>query len=159
MAKNSSGTNRNISLGGDYEQMQANIRKAKGNPNKNVHQKKNGSNYKGYAAAQREAQAAKASDRHERNKLPLWVTLTMVVIFVLLIVILVLMNTAWKDNLLFGQIATIIIGACCGVLFSMRRYTKTSDSKFQDILYIVLAVMAVVMMAMGGYGLLRVLQG
>ena len=34
----------------NYDQQQANIRKAKGNPNKNVHQKKNGSNYKGYAA-------------------------------------------------------------------------------------------------------------
>ena len=158
MAKNSSGTNRNINLGGDYDQMQANIRKAKGNPNKNIHHKKNGSNYKGYAVAQREAQATKASAKHEKNKLPTWVVITMVVIFVVLVGILILMNTAMQDNLVFGQIATIVIGACCGILFSLRRYTKNSDSKFQDALYIVLAVMAVVLIFMGGYGLLQVLK-
>lgn len=158
MAKNSSGTNRNINLGGDYDQMQANIRKAKGNPNKNIHHKKNGSNYKGYAAAQREAQAAKASAKHEKNKLPTWVVITMVVIFVVLVGILILMNTAMQDNLVFGQIATIVIGACCGILFSLRRYSKAKDSKFQDALYIVLAVMAVVLIFMGGYGLLQVLK-
>ena len=158
MAKNSSGTNRKMNMTSDYDQMQANIRKAKGNPNKNVHQKKNGSNYKGYAAAKKEAEAASASRRHEKAKYPVWVTVSMAVIFVLLVVILILMNTAWKDNLVFGQIATIIIGACCGVLFSMRRYTKNPDSKFQDVLYIVLAVMSVVLIAMGGYGLIRALQ-
>ena len=141
----------------DYDQLQANIRKAKGNPNKNVHHKKNGSNYKGYAA-QRDAQAAKVSNRHEKEKMPLWVILTMVFIFVLLITILILMNTSMQDNLVFGQIATIVIGVCCGVLFSLRRYSKTKDSKFQDILYIILAVMAVVLIFMGGYGLLQVLK-
>ena len=158
MAKNSSGTNRKMNMVSDYDQQQANIRKAKGNPNKNVHQKKNGSNYKGYAAAKKEAETAKLSRNHEKNQMPLWVTLTMVFIFILLVVILVLMNTSMENNLLFGQIATILIGACCGVLFSLRRYSKTKDSKFQDILYIILAVMAVVMIFMGGYGLLKVLQ-
>ena len=158
MAKNSSGTNRKMNMTSDYDQMQANIRKAKGNPNKNVHQKKNGSNYKGYATAKKEAEAASASRRHEKAKYPVWVTVSMAVIFVLLVVILILMNTAWKDNLVFGQIATIIIGACCGVLFSMRRYTKNPDSKFQDVLYIVLAVMSVVLIAIGGYGLMQALK-
>ena len=141
----------------NFDQQQANIRKAKGNPNKNVHQKKNGSNYKGYAAAKREAEAAKVSKKHEKNKLPVWVIVTMAVIFIVLVAILVLMNTTMKDNLVFGQIATIIIGVCCGVLFYMRRYTKDPDSKFQDVLYVILAVMAVVMTFMGAYGLLRVL--
>ena len=158
MAKNSSGTTRNMNMVSDYEQQQANIRKAKGNPNKNVHKKKNGSNYKGYAAAQQDARAEKISRQHEREKLPLWVTLTMVGIFILLIVILVLMNTAMKDNLIFGQISTIIIGVCCGVLFSLRRYSVTKNSKFQDALHIVLAVMSVVLIFMGGYGLLQALK-
>ena len=141
----------------NLDRRQAEIRKAKGNPNKNVHQKKNGSNYKGYAAAKREAEAAKVSKKHEKNKLPVWVIVTMAVIFIVLVAILVLMNTTMKDNLVFGQIATIIIGVCCGVLFYMRRYTKDPDSKFQDVLYVILAVMAVVMTFMGAYGLLRVL--
>ena len=141
----------------NYDQTQASIRKAKGNPNKNVHQKKNGSNYKGYAAAKKEAEAAKTR-RSQQPRLPGWVTATMAIIFVVLVAVLILMNTAMKDNLIFGQIATIVIGVCCGILFYMRRYTKSPDSKFQDVLYIILAVMAVVMIFMGGYGLLRVLQ-
>ncbi len=141
----------------NYDQQQANIRKAKGNPNKNVHQKKNGSNYKGYVAAKKESEATKLSDKHDRAKLPLWVSLTMVGIFAVLVVVLILMNTTFQDNLVFSQIATIVIGACCGVLFYLRRFTTNPDSKFQKILYIILAVMAVVYIFMGAYGLLRVL--
>ena len=150
MAKNNIGPN-------NLDQQQAAIRKAKGNPNKNVHQKKNGSNYKGYSAAQKETGTARTAARYERKKYPLWVTVTMIVVFVVLVAILVLMNTAMKDNLIFGQIATIIIGLSCGVLFYMRRFTKSPDSKFQDILYVILAVMAVVMTFMGAYGLYRLL--
>ena len=142
-----------------YEQQQAAIRKAKGNPNKNVHQKKNGSNYKGYAAAQKEAGAAQASRKPAKSKLPAWVIITMAVIFVVLIAVLVLMNTTMKDNLIFSQISSMVIGISCGVLFYMRRFTKNPDSKFQDILYVILAVMAVVMTFMGAYGLYRLLRG
>lgn len=152
MAKNNIGPN-------NLDQQQANIRKAKGNPNKNVHQKKNGSNYKGYAAAQKEAQAAQAGRKPAKNKLPVWVIITMAVIFVVLIAVLALMNTVMKDNLIFSQVASMIIGVSCGVLFYMRRFTKSPDSKFQDILYVILAVMAVVMTFMGAYGLYRLLRG
>jgi len=141
----------------NFDQQQANIRKAKGNPNKNVHQKKNGSNYKGYAAAQKEAEAAKLAKKQEKNRLPMWVTITMAVIFVVLIAVLVLMNTVMKDNLIFSQVSSMIIGLSCGALFYMRRFTKSPDSKFQDILYVILAVMAVVMTFMGAYGLYRLL--
>ena len=149
MAKNNYGPS-------SYEQQQAAIRKAKGNPNKNVHQKKNGSNYKGYAAA-KQAAAAQHADKYERNKLPVWVTVTMVVIFAILVAILVLMNTTMKDNLIFGQASLIVIGLSCGILFYMRRHTKREGSKFQDGLYIVLAVMAVVLTFMGGFGLYQLL--
>ena len=157
MAKNSSNTTRNVNMGASYDQMQANIRKAKGNPNKNVHKKKNGSNYGGYAATKQEAESTKNKNARPKVDLPLWVIITMGVIFALLVVILILMNTTMKDNLIFGQIATILIGLSCGVLFYMRRFTKREGSKFQDILYVVLAVMAVVMTFMGVYGLFRLL--
>ena len=143
----------------NLDQQQAAIRKAKGNPNKNVHQKKNGSNYKGYAAAKQEAEAAKASRKPAKNPLPVWVIVTMAVIFVVLVAVLVLMNTTMKDNLIFSQISSMVIGISCGVLFYMRRFTKNPDSKFQDILYVILAVMAVVMTFMGAYGLYRLLRG
>ena len=157
MAKNSSGTNRKVNMVSNYDQQQANIRKAKGNPNKNVHQKKNGSNYKGYAASKLEEQAEKLEKQRAKNSLPKWVIITMAIIFAVLVAILVLMNTTFKDNLLFGQISTILIGVSCGILFYMRNYTKNPDSKFQNILYTVLAVMAVVMIAMGCYGLFQLL--
>ena len=150
MAKNSySPTN--------YSQQQENIRKAKGNPNKNVHQKKNGSNYKGYMAAKQEAETSKIERKREKSQLPAWVIAIMGVIFVVLAAILILMNTTMKDNLLFGQISLIVIGLSCGILFYLRRYTKRESSKFQDVLYSLLAVMAVVMTFMGGYGLYRLL--
>ena len=87
----------------------------------------------------------------------MWVTITMAVIFVVLIAVLVLMNTVMKDNLIFSQVSSMIIGLSCGALFYMRRFTKSPDSKFQDILYVILAVMAVVMTFMGAYGLYRLL--
>ena len=141
----------------NYDQQQANIRKAKGNPNKNVHQKKNGSNYKGYTAAKKAAEAERIAQRSDRAKMPLWVALTMVAIFVILVVVLILMNSTFKDNAIFAQISSIVIGSCCGVLFYLRRFNVRPDSKFQKILYTVLAVMAVVYIFMGGYGMVRLL--
>ena len=141
----------------NLDQRQEQIRKAKGNPNKNVHQKKNGSNYKGYAAAQKAVEEVKNNRKQEKNKLPVWVVITMAIIFAVLVVIAVLMNTTMKDNLLFGQIATIVIGLSCGVLFFMRNHTQKAGSKFQSVLYAVLAVMAVVMTIMGAYGLVQLL--
>lgn len=156
MAK-SNNKNVNQLTTGDYQKTQENIRKAKGNPNKNVHQKKNGSNYKGYTAAKKAAEAERIAQRSDRAKMPLWVSLTMVAIFVILVVVLILMNSTFKDNAIFAQISSIVIGSCCGVLFYLRRFNVRPDSKFQKILYTVLAVMAVVYIFMGGYGLVRLL--
>ncbi len=156
MAK-SNNKNVNQLTTGDYQKTQENIRKAKGNPNKNVHQKKNGSNYKGYTAAKKAAEAERIAQRSDQAKMPLWVALTMVAIFVILVVVLILMNFTFKDNAIFAQISSIVIGSCCGVLFYLRRFNVRPDSKFQKILYTVLAVMAVVYIFMGGYGLFRLL--
>ena len=156
MAK-SNNKNVNQLTTGDYQKTQENIRKAKGNPNKNVHQKKNGSNYKGYTAAKKAAEAERIAQRSDRAKMPLWVALTMVAIFVILVVVLILMNSTFKDNAIFAQISSIVIGSCCGALFYLRRFNVRPDSKFQKILYTVLAVMAVVYIFMGGYGLVRLL--
>ena len=156
MAK-SNNKNVNQLTTGDYQKTQENIRKAKGNPNKNVHQKKNHSNYKGYTAAKKAAEAERIAQRSDQAKMPLWVALTMVAIFVILVVVLILMNSTFKDNAIFAQISSIVIGSCCGVLFYLRRFNVRPDSKFQKILYTVLAVMAVVYIFMGGYGLFRLL--
>ena len=140
----------------NLDRRQAEIRKAKGNPNKNVHHKKNGSNYQGYVAGKKAAEAAKEK-ASARQRQPVWVTVCMIVIFVVLIAMLVLMNGVMKDNALFAQISTLVIGVSCGILFYLRRFSRQPDSKFQKVLSIVLAVMAVVYTFMGGYGLLRLL--
>lgn len=142
---------------GDYQKTQENIRKAKGNPNKNIHHKKNGSNYGGYTAAKKAAETDRAALQAERNKLPVWVTLSMAAVFVVLVAVLVLLNTTFKGNAIFTQASSIIIGSCCGVLVYLRRFSQQPESKFQRILYVVLTVLAVVYVFMGGYGLIRLL--
>ncbi len=148
--------NNNVYMSNDLDRQQAEIRKAKGNPNKNVHHKKNGSNYQGYVAGKKAAETAKAKESAQQRQ-PVWVTVCMVVIFVVLIAMLVLMNGVMKDSAIFAQISTLVIGISCGILFYLRRFSKQPDSKFQKVLSIVLAVMAVVYTFMGGYGLLRLL--
>lgn len=141
----------------NFGQRQAEIRKAKGNPNKNVHHKKNNSNYKGYVAAKKEAETAAKSARDNRAKQPFWVSATMVGVFVLLIVIVILMNGALKDNLVFGQASMLIIGVCCAVIAYLNRFGQRPDSKLQKGIGIVLTVMAVIYIVMGAYGLMQVL--
>ena len=141
----------------NFDQRQAEIRKAKGNPNKNVHHKKNNSNYKGYVAAKKEAETAAKSARDNRAKQPFWVSATMVGVFVLLIVIVILMNGALKDNLVFGQASMLIIGICCAVIAYLNWFGQRPDSKLQKGIGIVLTVMAVIYIVMGAYGLMQVL--
>ena len=139
----------------DYDQMQANIRKAKGNPNKNVHHKKNNSNYKGCVASKQAAEASKNTST--RPKQPLWVSLTMVGVFVVLIVIVILMNGALKGNEIFAQGSMVIIGACCGIIAYLNRFSPRENSKLQKGIGVVLTVLAVIYIFMGGYGLIQVL--
>lgn len=153
MAKNKQ-TN-SFSLNGDYAQTQEAIRKAKGNPNKNIHHKKNGSNYQGYTAARN--QELKAQRQPQRERQPLWVSVTMGGIFVLLIVVLVLMTGPLKDNAFFSQLASLLIGLACGGLFYLRRFSKQPESKFQTVLSWILAIMAAVYTFIGGYGLITML--
>lgn len=141
----------------DYDQMQANIRKAKGNPNKNVHHKKNNSNYKGYVAAKKEAESAAKNSRDSRPKQPLWVTLTMIGVFIVLIVIVILMNGALKGNEIFAQGSMVIIGSCCGIIAYLNRFSPRENSKLQKGIGVVLTVMAIIYIFMGGYGLIQVL--
>lgn len=141
----------------NLDQRQAEIRKAKGNPNKNIHHKKKNSNYQGYSAAQRADAAARMEDKHQKERQPAWVTIVMIIIFVVLIAVLVLMNGAMKDNAVFAQAATLTIGLSCGVLVYLQRFNKNPGSGFQKVLTIVLAVMAVVYSFMGAYGLIKLL--
>ena len=81
MAKNKAQVNVN-----HYANQEEAIRKAKGNPNKNIHHKKNNSNYGG-GDYQRE-KTAQAAKKPERVKLPLWLKITLGVLFGVLLAFL-----------------------------------------------------------------------
>ena len=74
MAKNSQIYSANNPYGNRDEE----IRKAKGNPNKNIHAKKKNSNYGGYNGAAEKAHKA-AEEKSTLNKLPTWMKVTLIV--------------------------------------------------------------------------------
>ena len=62
-----------------YANREEEIRKAKGNPNKNNHAKKKNSNYGGYSTSAGSYMAQKLAERgkqQERVKLPMWLNIT-----------------------------------------------------------------------------------
>ena len=83
MAKNKAQVNVN-----HYANQEEAIRKAKGNPNKNVHHKKKNSNYGGYTAGNYMAQKImdKAAQQ-ERVQLPTWLKVWLGVVFGALLVV------------------------------------------------------------------------
>ena len=61
-----------------YRSQQEAIRKAKGNPNKNQHHKKNNSNYGGRDYLKEKADIKASQKERERVKLPLWLKICLV---------------------------------------------------------------------------------
>ena len=77
MAKNKIYSNIN-----PYPNREEEIRKAKGNPNKNNHSKKKNSNYGGYTAGTYMAgKLAEKARQQERVKLPMWLNITLIALF------------------------------------------------------------------------------
>ena len=109
MAKNNYRMNVN-----QYANQEDNIRKAKGNPNKNIHHKKKNSNYGGYTAGSYMAQKIMdKANQQERVKLPTWLKVWLGVLFAAVIVVLIWLNLT---------AVTLILGAeVNGVLISMRK--------------------------------------
>lgn len=150
MSKNSYKANVN-----QYANREEEIRKAKGNPNKNIHKKKGNSNYGGYTAGNYMADklAQKMKDK-EQVKLPTWQKVTLAVLFVVLIVLLVLRMTVWKENILMSYVTTILLGAACGVLFYVRRFNhKQREKAGYKAVQVLLAVIAALYIGMGAMGL------
>ncbi len=134
----------------DYEQIQRNIQKAKGNPNKNIHHKKNNSNYGGYNSAAKKAEQQKMEEQHE--KMPLWMKITLGVMLVALLVMVFLLNGPLKENILASHITSIISGASCLVVYYSQRWSPRSQSTFMKILGFVLILLGIIFIATGCYG-------
>ena len=138
MAKNNYKMNVN-----QYANQEEAIRKAKGNPNKNVHHKKKNSNYGGSAAGAYMAQkVVEKVNKQERVKLPKWLNITLIVLFAAVIITLT-------------HLSSLLLGLACGALFYIRKYKHTQkNSALYSIITIVLVVMCVLYVTFGTLGLL-----
>lgn len=151
MAKNKVYSNIN-----PYPNREEEIRKAKGNPNKNNHSKKKNSNYGGYTAGTYMAgKLAEKAKQQERVKLPMWLNITLIALFAAIAVTLILRFTVYKDNLLVNYISSLLLGVTCLVLFYTRRFKHTKkNSTMYSIVTVLLTVMGVVYTGMGLLGIL-----
>ena len=143
MAKNKIYSNIN-----PYPNREEEIRKAKGNPNKNNHSKKKNSNYSGYTAGTYMAgKLAEKAKQQERVKLPMWLNITLIA--------LILRFTVYKDNLLVNYISSLMLGVTCLVLFYTRRFKHTKKTgTMYTVVTVLLTVMGVVYTGMGLLGIL-----
>lgn len=151
MAKNKAQVNVN-----HYANQEDAIRKAKGNPNKNVHHKKKNSNYGGYTAGNYMAQKImdKAAQQ-ERVHLPTWLKVWLGVVFGALLVVLVLRLAVYKDSVLLNSLSSLLLGVACLSLFYIRRFKHTQkDSTFYKVITVLLTICGVIYTVMGAVGLL-----
>ena len=129
MAKNNYRMNVN-----QYANQEDNIRKAKGNPNKNIMDKAN---------------------QQERVKLPTWLKVWLGVLFAAVIVVLILRLTVYKDSILLNSLSSLLLGITCLSLFYIRRFKHTKkDSGLYKAVTVILTLCGVIYTFMGVVGLL-----
>ena len=130
-------------------------RKARGNPNKNVHQKKKNSNYAGYASNPVTQKIIEKANQQERVKLPTWLNIWLAVLFTAIIVVLILRLAVYKDSILLSSLSSLLLGIACLSLFYIRRFKHTKkESPVYKIITVVLTVCGVIYTFMGAVGLL-----
>lgn len=143
-------------LSNEITTRQRNTQKAKGNPNKNVHHKKNGSNYRGTPTAQVLLEKAK---KQEHVKLPKWLGITLAILFTGVVVTLLLRLTAMKDSMTLAYLSSLLLGLTCGALFYTRLFfRKQKKGSFYSIISLLLAI-ACLFYTIGGFiGLTGILK-
>ncbi len=139
-----------------YANQEEAIRKAKGNPNKNIHSKKKNSNYGGYTTGAYMAhKVAETVGKQERVKLPMWLNVTLGVEFAAVMAVLILRMTAFKESALMTHLSSVLLGVTCGTLFYIRKYKNTKKTgALYSIITIVLVVMCLLYTTFGLLGLL-----
>ena len=139
-----------------YANQEEAIRKAKGNPNKNIHSKKKNSNYGGYTTGAYMAhKVAETVGKQERVKLPTWLNVTLGVEFAAVMAVLILRLTAFKESALMTHLSSVLLGVTCGTLFYIRKYKNTKkNGALYSIITIVLVVMCLLYTTFGLLGLL-----
>ena len=139
-----------------YANQEEAIRKAKGNPNKNIHSKKKNSNYGGYTTGAYMAhKVAETVGKQERVKLPMWLNVTLGVEFAAVMAVLILRLTAFKESALMTHLSSVLLGVTCGTLFYIRKYKNTKKTgALYSIITILLVVMCLLYTTFGLLGLL-----
>ena len=94
----------------NYARMERDKRKAIGNPNKNIHHKKNTG-----------SMVRSTSARQEPEKMSTTMKVLIGVVFVALVAALVLRSTVWKDNVVAGAWMMVLVGAVCGLMYYVRK--------------------------------------
>jgi hypothetical protein len=162
MAKNKSST-RPMNLSPDYARQQENIRKAKGNPNKNIHHKKNGSNYGGvdYVAQKK---VEKEEEKRPRREPFFDLTPTGRVIFVVMLiavlVIMILGSTTLKGNPLANYLPSLLVGLICCFLAYNGFLNRSGKKKttFQTVIQWALTAFGFLYTFLGAAGLLGLIS-
>ena len=101
----------------NYARMERDKRKAIGNPNKNIHHKKNGSNYQKDTGSM----VRSTSTRQEPEKMSTTMKVLIGVVFGALVAALVLRSTVWKDNVVAGAWMMVLVGAVCVLRYYVRK--------------------------------------
>lgn len=140
----------------DYAQIQHNIQKAKGNPNKNIHHKKKNSNYAGYQNEEKIAQMQQ--EQEQQYKMPLGMKIALAITIGVMILMVFLLNGPLKGNQLASYITSVISGIGCLVVYYSQRWSPRK-STFQTVLGFILLAVAAIFIMMGGYGIYLTLKG
>lgn len=139
----------------DYAARMEAIRKARGNPNKNIHHKKNGSNYGGVNAVKRDAA------RQQENKqpsAPRGIRIAQWVLIGVLAVILILYYAVFSDNLLFSYVCSLLLGGTCCFLAYVNHTYRKREGMFFKVLTVVLALLGAIYAIIGLMGLVALLR-
>lgn len=137
------------------------IRKAKGNPNKNVHAKKNGSNYGGYSAETAARKITKDTEADNRMaKMPRSWKVALIVDLAIIMVLIILRMTPLKENLVLGYSTTLVLGLSCAGFFCYRKiYRKAEDRDTAfNIIQVILFLVAAFYILMSIMGILNFLK-
>ena len=135
-----------------YARMERDKRKAIGNPNKNIHHKKNGSNYQKDTGSMVRSTPA----RQEPEKMSTTMKVLIGVVFVVLVAALVLRSTVWKENVVAGAWMMVLVGAVCGLMYYVhKRYPgkRKVGGTMDTVISALLILFCVVYVGMGAMAL------
>lgn len=147
----------------NYAQQQEKIRKARGNPNKNIHHKKKNSNYGGSQQAPKPSERMQSRPRKRETIFTMTpgVRIAFIVLVAAMAVLMILGLSSLKGNSLVSYLSSLATGAAC-CLLGYTGHTNKKRGKpstpFQNVLVVVLAGLGVVYLAVGIMSLVGLLQ-